>query len=115
MTARNAATRGAASIGGNMAVTRVTLFKAFPGKAEALNKQLEVNVVEVRAAIENMIDIKTGPKTGGNAEYDCAIVATYPDQQALDDYDVHPAHLSTRERMNGFVAERLMFVFESAG
>lgn len=97
-----------------MAVVRVTLFKAFPGQEEALAKQLAINVVEVREAIENMIDIKTGPKTGGNSDYDVAIVATYPDQQALDDYDVHPAHLSTRDRMNGFVAERLMYVFETS-
>ena len=88
-----------------MATVRVTLFRAVPGQAERLAAQLAITVREVRAAIVDMISITTGPKTGGNAEYDCAIVAVYPNQAALYAYDVHPAHLDTKSRMDGFVAE----------
>jgi hypothetical protein len=97
-----------------MATVRVTLFRAVPGQAERLAAQLAINVREVRAAIPDLTSIVTGPKSGGNAEYDCAIVATYPNQAALAAYDVHPAHLETKGRMDGFVAERLTYVFETA-
>ncbi len=97
-----------------MAVVRVTLFRAKEGQEATLARQLAINVREVRDAIPNVLDISTGAKSGGNADYDVAIVARYPDQAALDAYDVHPAHLETRSRMEAFVAERQTFVYQTA-
>ncbi|GIW05474.1 MAG: hypothetical protein KatS3mg060_0279 [Dehalococcoidia bacterium] len=100
--------------GGPVAVVRVTLFRAHPGQADALARQLAENVREVREGIPNVLDITTGAKLAGSAAYHCAIVARYPDLAALAAYDEHPVHLATRAKMNDYVAERLTFVYAVA-
>ena len=97
-----------------MAIIRVTQFKAFPGKEEALVQQLIENVRVVRDAVPGLLYISTGPTIGGNSSYHSTIVAKYKDQAAFDVYESHPAHLSTKANMDGYVQERLMMIYQVA-
>lgn len=70
---------------------------------EAEGNTREQNIAIMKERLEGLVGQIPGllsAEVGANCnggEYDAALVATFPDMEALHAYDVHPAHQAVRE------------------
>lgn len=97
-------------------LTHLLLFKLRPETPEAALKGIVSKFAECKARVDGFTELHAGPNVSPKnlgRGYKFAVVMTFTDQSALDEYNVLEEHREAQKLQEPWVEEVLVFDIES--
>lgn len=83
------------------------LATADPEARASQAQKMSTDLMALRGAVPEIIDIVVGPDVVGGGNWDVALVADFADRAALEAYLTHPDHLAVVTYVRSVVSDRV--------